>query len=369
MSAHSYVRPTESQELLLKAAVWKGDAALTAWREWQAADSVTDTDHDSGRLFPLLCRNLLTLGADDPDIATLKNAYRHQWLANQLRMEAAGRALRVLREAGLETMVLKGAALAHRHYRDLGTRPMYDVDILVRPERALAAAEALQDSGWSQFVPTGVDLLLPVTQGTAFKDATDMTIDLHWYAMWSPAVEDDFWSAAESLNVVGVPTLVQCPADQLLQVCVHGLWSYGHRLRWVPDAFAVLRSSPDLDWHRLLDRARARRLILPLNETLRYLHDRFGAAIPASVLDSLDRGPSSVLERAANRAWHGPPTKPRQIWLMLERYRRQQSLPEGVTRERNVWRYFRAYARMQLGLENGVALTPALARSLLPLPT
>jgi hypothetical protein len=366
MNEYCPVWPSKSQELLLSAAVLEGETALTAWREWQALDSVTNADTDSRRLFPLLCRNLVALDPEDPEVPTLKNAYRHQWVANLLRMEALARALRALGEAGIATMVLKGAALAHRHYRDLGARPMADVDVLVRPERAHDAAAALLEAGWRQFAPTELNLMLPVTHGTAFKDDADMTIDLHWYAMWSPAIEDDFWSSAEPLKVVGVPTLAQCPADQLLQVCVHGLWSYGLRLRWVPDAFAVMRSTPDLDWDRVIDRARARAVTLPLKETLRYLHNRFGARIPASVLGSLDRTRSSVLERAANRAWHGPPTKPRQIWLMLERYRRQRPLPNGATREPNLWRYFRAYARTQLGLKKSVALTPALVRSLVP---
>jgi hypothetical protein len=263
-------------------------------------------------------------------------------------------------------MVLKGPALACRHYRDLGVRPMYDVDVLVRPERARAAAEALLQAGWRQLLPTDFDLLLVATHSTAFKDQLDRTIDLHWYAMWSPAVEDDFWSAAEPLEVGGIRTLAQCPADQLLHVCVHGRWSDGMPLRWVPDAFAVIRSTPDLDWDRVLDRARARALSLPLRESLRYLHDRFGAAIPAFVLHSLDRTHCGVLECADNRTWQAPASKLRETLLMLERYRRQRPLPAGATREANLWRYFRAWASMMLGLQNRVGLMPALVRAMLP---
>jgi SAM-dependent methyltransferase len=366
MTARHSLLPSESQELLLNAALLEGDAALSAWRAWQAVDSVTGTDQDSGRLFPLLCRNLLAIGTNDPDVAILKNAYRHQWLANQLRLEAAGRALRVLSDAGIETMILKGAALAYRHYRDLGARPMYDVDVLVRPDRARAAAEALLDAGWTQCLPTDLDLLLVACWGTAFNDRMDNAVDLHWYAMWSPAIEDDFWLAAEPLEVAGVPTLAQCPADQLLQVCVHGIWSDGMRLRWVPDALAVIRSTPDLDWDRLISGARSRALTLPLHEALRYLRGRFGTAVPASVLKSLDRHHCDVFERATHRAWHAPPTRLRHTWLMIERYRRQRPLPAGATHEANLRRYFRAWASMMLGLQDTVDLTPALVRHLLP---
>jgi hypothetical protein len=361
--------PTNSQELLLQAAVLEGDAALGAWRAWQAVDSVTETDPDSRRLFPLLCRNLLAAGADDELIEVLKGTYRRQWLENQLKMQDAARALRVLGDEGIETMVLKGAALAPSYYQDLGVRPMEDVDVLVRPEQASAAAEALLNAGWAHELQTDLDLVLVATHGTGFEDGTRGQIDLHWYAMWSPAIEDDFWSAAEPLDVGGVTTLAQCPADQLLQVCVHGSWSDSHYLRWVPDALAVIRSSPELDWSRLLDRACSRAVTLPLRETLRYLHDCFDAGIPTFVLESLARHRAGVFERAANRAWHAPPTRLRHTWLMLERYRRQRPLPAGNTHEGNLWRYFRAWATMMLGLQNSVDLTPALLRALIPRAT
>ena len=128
----------------------------------------------------------------------------------------------------------------------------------------------------------------------------------------------------------------------------------------------MIRSAPDLDWHRVLDRARSRALILPVRESLHYLSERFGAAIPRFVLECLDRHQCGVFERAANRAWHAAPTRRRQIWLMLERYRRQRQLPAGAARDANFWRYFRAYASMWLGLRDTRDLTPALFRALLP---
>jgi hypothetical protein len=369
VSAHPSVSPGETQELLLKAALWEGDAALSAWRAWQVVDSVTDTDQDSGRLFPLLWRNLRALGVDDPDVATLKSAYRHQWVVNQIRMRDAGRALRVLGDAGIETMVLKGAALAGLHYRDLGARPMYDVDILVRPDRARAAAQALLVAGWTQPLPLDLKVLLAVTHGTAFQTPTETTIDLHWYALWSPATDDDFWSAAESVDVAGVRTFAQCPADQLLQVCVHGAWAHPPPVRWVADAFTVIRSTPDLDWDRVLERAQARTVTLPLREALHYLQERFGAPVPESILEHLDRIRCGVLERAVNRAWHAPPSKVRTTGLLLERYRRQRPLPPGPTREASLWRYVRACATMALQLGSHTPLTRAVVRAVLPEPS
>lgn len=355
-----------TKELLLKAALLEGDAALSAWRAWQAADSVTGTDQDSGRLFPLVWLNLKALGLAEPDMAVLKSAYRHQWLANQVRLGDVGQALRVLEEAGIETMVLKGAGLALRHYPSIGARPMYDVDVLVRPEFALTAARLLLQAGWSQFLPAELELLLPATHGTAFTAPTGSKLDLHWYALWSPALDDDFWSSADPLQVGGAATLVPCPADQLLHVCVHGSWSEYPLARWVADALAVMRSTPSLNWTRVIDRASARSLTLPLSDALHYLRDIFGAPVPQPVLDQLDEARCGFFERAVDRAWHASPGKLPGAWLMLERYRRLRSLPRGATNQANLWRYFRAYATVALGLDSGRLLMPALLRALLP---
>jgi hypothetical protein len=357
--------PTGPQELLLRAALLEGDSALVAWRRWKEVDGVTQTDHDSGRLFPLLCRRLLAAGVEDPDLWILKSAYRHQWLVNQQRIAAAGRALRILSAAGIETMVLKGAALALRHYKDLGARPMYDVDILVTPNRAGDAARALLAGGWSQFVPSDLEDLLRVTHGTFLRDGTDTGIDLHWYSMWAPAVEDDFWSAAEPLELAGVPTLVQCPADQLLQVCVHGIWSDGRPVRWVADAITVIRSAPGLDWDRVLEGARRRSVKPPLGEALRYLRDQFAAPVPSTVIVSLQESRGGTLARASHRIWRAPPSRRRLTWLALDRYRRLLALPPGPTREASFRRYLRCWLVVTMQLDAGRRVGPALLSSLL----
>jgi hypothetical protein len=359
--------PTERQELLLKAALLDGEAAISAWRRWQEVDAVSHTDADSLRMMPLLFRNLLGLEADDPEMEVLKSMYRHQWVANHHRLHRGALALRVLEGAGIETMVLKGAALAQHRYGDIGVRRMLDVDILVRTDRAGDASEVLSSSGWTQLLATGLEMLLPAAHGTLFVDGAEGRVDLHWHALWSPAVEDDFWDAAQPIEVAGASTLAQCPADQLLQACVHGIWSDGLGIRWVADAVAVLRSAADMDWDRLVERARARSLTLPLGEGLAYLRSAFGSPIPDTVMRSLKATPRGVAERAGHRAWTmAPATRRRTGWLVWERYRRQRTLPPGPTRRRSFRAYLRCWATMAWELDRGRPLIPEILRRLLP---
>ena len=337
-------RPSRSQELLLRAALLDGEQAIRAWQEWRRIDAVATTDQDSGRLFPLLCRNLLAIGVDDPDMPTLKGAYRHQWVANSQRLQRGAHALRALSDGGIDTMVLKGAALIGRHYSDAGVRLMYDVDVLVRPEAVRAAAALLEREGWKQHVATSLDDLLPVIQGTRFADADGEAIDLHWHAMWSPAREDDFWSAAEPAEVGGVATLRLAPADQLLHVCVHGVWSEGDRVRWVADAITVLGTTPDLDWERVVRGARARALTEPLLDALSYLRDAFAQPVPPGVVRSLREPRPGILERAGHIAWRIRPHRVRAAALALEHYRRQRLMAPAETQQASLTGYLRSWA-------------------------
>jgi hypothetical protein len=358
--------PTQSQELLLRAALLDGERAVAAWERWQAVEDVSQTDGDSLRMMPLVCRNLLAITTDVPQLATLKSIYRHQWVANHQRLHRAGLGLRILERAGIQTMVLKGAALAHAYYRDVGVRVFLDVDVLVRAERAQEAGTALRAAAWSQSLPTDLETLLPVTQGTMFTDAVDGAIDLHWHALWSPAVEDDFWDAAEPVEIGGSPTLMQCAPDQLLHACVHGIWSDGYRIRWVADAVTVLRAAPDLDWDRVISRARARAITPPLHEALTYIRNVFDAPVPGPVLRSLETAPRRAAEWRTHRAWMAPASRLRTARLVLEHFRRQRALPVGPTRRGNLRKYLRCWAAMAWDVDRGDPIVSEVVRRLLP---
>lgn len=68
--------------------------------------------------------------------------------ANQIRLQALAEILNAYRDAGLDALVLKGAALAHTVYPNLELRPMRDIDLLVRPEQALRAQAILSELGF-----------------------------------------------------------------------------------------------------------------------------------------------------------------------------------------------------------------------------
>jgi hypothetical protein len=317
--------PTQQQELLLRAALREGEEAINSWNAWYS--SVVDIDRlddeDSQRLLPLVYSNLRVQAGVVPSLGRLKGTYRYTWYKNHLLLQVAGERLRALHEARIETLVLKGLALISHYYEGVGSRLMYDFDILVRPEQALAAIRVLREAGlreqsWQSEGKLGVERFVPVWYEANFLDAHGGECDLHWHLMpecCQPGADDDFWKAAVPVTIGGVSTQALCPADQLLHVLVHGTrWhlvdSYRSGstpiVRCVADAITIVNvaaaSGDEIDWDRLTMQARKLRLALPLQEVLGYLRESWDLAVPPAVLRSLRTMPVGYTERIEHAA-------------------------------------------------------------------
>ena len=298
-------RALPSQELLLKAALFRGDAATSAWNEWIESGDLSALDPGSQRLLPLLYKNLRAAGIADRRLDAIKSIYRMSWTKNQFILAELENVLRRLEDAGIRTMLLKGVALVHVVYKDRGVRPMTDVDILVPLERAGDAIDVLEAHGLhsAHRLPRR---LIGVRHADEFTDGRRLKCDLHWSVLQEctrPGDNDDFWVACRELHVGSATTHVLCPADQLLHVCIHGSRSgMVQPVMWVADAISVIESAGnDIDWQRVVAQATKRRLVVPIREALRYLRSEFGAPIPSWVVDRLSDVHTSRAERLEHR--------------------------------------------------------------------
>jgi putative nucleotidyltransferase-like protein len=294
--------PTEAQEELLRAALIRGPAAITAWQAWKARNNFVGSHHDLGsfRLLPLVYKNLVALGAEDPLMPRLKGVYRFSWCANQRLFHDAAVLVQQLQEAGIRTLVLKGAALSVLHYQDRGVRPMSDVDVLVPVSQAAKAMEGLGEIGWR----TGRF----VEEDFSYRHAAQLTneggreFDLHWHAFYEclrEGADDDLWCRAVPLALLHVRTLALDPSDALLHTVVHGMrWDEVPTIRWIPDAMTILRSAGvRVDWDRVVEQAARRRLLLRFGRGLCYLRERFDATVPDDVVARLRAHRPSHVER------------------------------------------------------------------------
>ncbi len=304
-------RPSDDQELLLKAALFKGQAAKEAWQKWDAKNQIEQIDYGSYRLIPLLHHNLKAEEIDHPYKDNFKKIYIKSWANNRMLFEKISLLLSIFHENGIQTIILKGASLTVRYYKDIGLRPMSDLDVLIPTYDAYKAAHLLQKLGWVVTLNPLEKLLdsyIFVRHAIKFTNSAKFELDLHWHLLkmcLSPDADQDFWDGAIPIEFNGV--LSQClnPADNLFHICIHG--AFPNRvppIRWIADAFMVLRSGEEIEWGRILVQAQRLHMVLPLKATMQYLHEVFHALIPDDFLQHLDQLPISKQDNKEYNTWN-----------------------------------------------------------------
>ena len=365
--------PYEAHFLLLRAALADSPESGHAWRAWKEATGGIDyLDIGSFRLLPLVYRNLLRTEVEDSSMPVLKGVYRHVWYTNNLLARWAATVLGALDGAGVPTLVLKGAAVASLHYRDLGVRPMDDLDVMVPRERASEVMDLLEGIG---FVPQVQHArgAIGIRHAEELEDRQGRIVDLHWSLLWgrqTPAAED-VADASVPVTIGGARARALGAADQLLHVCLHGVsWNFIAPVRWMADAVIIVRSAgSQLDWERLVAMAIASSRTVPLHAALALLRDRLEAPIPDDVLAELARARVSVAERYAHRAIARPPSASRYAGiacLMWSAYRDYLRSSEGT--EMSFLTYIQRMGRLDTAWQVPLRLLSRLRAVAAPVP-
>lgn len=302
--------PTELQELLLKACLQDGDQGLQAWQLWEANSGFDSLDPGSYRLLPLLFTRLSSRGVQHPMMNALKRIHRQAWTETRILTWKVARAVRLLEEHGIATLMLKGVSLAALFYPHVALRPMRDLDVLVPEPLAPAALDLLQANGWTRCGarwPRGSMLanveeqwLLQIQPSINLFDSERREIDLHWNLLRTasfPGAEKPFWDSAIPFAFEGIETRTLCATDHLLHACAHGItWNNIPPVRWVADSAMIMRTA-SIDWDRLVMLTDRLHAALPVSDGLHYLASLLDLPVPREVLKQLARLKISRMER------------------------------------------------------------------------
>jgi hypothetical protein len=190
-----------------------------------------------------------------PDLA---DPLRSDHLANTARAVIAlsqyDRISRLLSQAGLAHVPLKGARLLETIYPDLGARELVDLDLLVRREELDAADRLLRGAGFAG--PSGRRREHEARHGVHLQYRTvgpqpPVTLDLHWRLSYRFALRrppEALWRTSRPSGRVDSPAeRVLDEAAELLGLLVHlaDHWS-AFRLKWLLDLRLLLdRAVPD----------------------------------------------------------------------------------------------------------------------------
>jgi hypothetical protein len=298
--------PTPQQTLLLRAAVAGGDASVEAWRSVGASIDLDTLESEALVLLPLVERQLVAAGVDDPLLPRLRGIHHRTWYVNQLRLDRATPALSAVQAAGAEPLVVGGFELVLGYYRDLGARNVTSLSLLVRADRFDAALAALgwtskrRGRDWASFVNAEGD---------------ECVVRRRLLDEFAGGEAAELWDAAIEVELGSVTAAALSPTDELLTVCLSGARAMPWRsLVWIADASTILRVvDTAIDWPRLVDRATRLRATLRLRDALVFLRTELDARIPDTVVAELERVRVTrrdvLAHRLAARSWPvvGPP--------------------------------------------------------------
>jgi hypothetical protein len=205
-------------------------------------------------------------------------------------------ALDTLSAAGIEAILLKGAALGYSVYDSIVERPMADVDLLIRPECAASARALLLDAGWrwdTEGLPDecydGHHHLPPLTDaagtGVQLELHTALFVEGHPFRLPLEAV----WEHSRALSVCGHSARIPDVHHLLLHLCLHFAWSHVMEVgawRVVRDVDAI-SARGGVDWDEFGRLAIESRSATSCYWTLCLAKGLVGTPVPGAVLEVL----------------------------------------------------------------------------------
>lgn len=210
---------------------------------------------------------------------------------------AVGATLSGLVEAGLDPIVLKGAALGQLVYPDPTMRTFGDLDLLLRERDVLAAHRALLAQGFEADqdptdLPPRLVPQISVYELKYWHRARQLLVEIHVDDPFSSGLAardlDGYWLRAVPIDVGGVRVKALSLDDQVLQLCTHAHYHSYMRLNWLSDlAFIIRDHGSSLDWRRITTTTRTEALEVPVYHSLRFLGIVLDVHAPANVLAAL----------------------------------------------------------------------------------
>jgi hypothetical protein len=217
-------------------------------------------------------------------------------------------------EAGISTVLLKGADLAYTLYSDPGLRPMSDLDILVPYSSYNTALQLVEQklNYHREPMDTTQELRRVISYHTSMRGGINQYIklELHWTLVaselsWYAAPVGWFWKNTLPYHAhnhnSNEKVLKLSTEANLLYLCAHAMLQHGGRqclLIWIYDIHAlVTKNAAVIRWEWLSEEAHRLGWTRVLLAGLRASQASFGTQIPEGVLHSLGLNTDQRLDR------------------------------------------------------------------------
>lgn len=247
-------------------------------------------------------------------LALARNRYFENLARWMMGEKQLNKILRALDDAHIDVIPLKGAVLQSILYRDRGLRSMADIDILVRSENFLLAANLLSQAGLQLSQPKNVTLAelehlpLDILPGElTFHDGQGFLIDLHqslmpsnWFASVYTVNMQAVWARSLLLSEEQQAAIMAgedfwkhllSPYDMLAHLCLHSALHGLQNTKSYLDVDLWVRSIPkEWNWGHFIEIVNQWHVRSAVYHILVICQRMLGTPIPANILAQLDPG-------------------------------------------------------------------------------
>ncbi|MGA8495720.1 MAG: nucleotidyltransferase family protein [Xanthobacteraceae bacterium] len=214
------------------------------------------------RVVGLVYDALQAAGVPLPAAPAAEFARRAQAISRKNLLLAAEtcRLQELLDTAEVPSVALKGVALAQLAYGSLKVKHTLDIDLLVSPERALAAMALLERNGYALSFPSDRlsapqrRAVMRYSREVAFIHPGHGTLtELQWRVADNPKLLEEVHAGSPTQNVVvadGLSIRTLARDDLFAYLCIHGAHHAWSRLKWLADLNAFIAATDVVHLHR-----------------------------------------------------------------------------------------------------------------------
>ena len=243
-------------------------------------------------LLPLLHKHLS--GVADIIPGHFLSRLKRESVANsQSVLHLIGKQLRVYKlfnEHGIPVALFKGPLLAEMAYGEISLRQAGDIDLLINRQHFDHARSLLESLGYAMYPQlTAAQLASHLNNHCEIQFMRDdwfTVVDLHWDLAPRSFVfrveVDEVMSRLQSVCLAGTVVETFGTEDSVLYQSMHGAKHLWRRLEWITALAETLRSSPEINWEALLDRAAGAHATRMLGLGLRLVEQFSDVPIPFS---------------------------------------------------------------------------------------
>lgn len=226
------------------------------------------------------------------------------------------------REDNIPVIVLKGACLLGMVYGKDFSRPMCDIDILVKRDDLGRVEKRLSQSGYHYLSNNGDNHVTYCKRKPLF-----ICIEIHWelfkrdhplqkYAFGIKT--EDFWEDILPLRIDGEKAYTLSCENLIIYLSCHLMKESYADQKWFMDIDKVIRHfEKEINWKKVIERVEKYKVRIPIWCALSYIHNFYNTPLPESLLEEIRPQRLNWWQNIIiNRIFSNKPLKKRHLLLL-----------------------------------------------------